>query len=174
MHLNQPVVGMATTHDGGGYWLVASDGGVFAFGDAVFYGSAAGTAPAGSVVSIVATHDGGGYWIIASNGAIYNYGDAPAPPLPACTTAAITAGAITNGSFEPGDDPVLDNFICSSDGTFAAANIDVGVSPERDTITVLLMASGGVWIVVSRGYYCNNNLVPMNPPDFYTLACLVN
>ena len=37
--LNEPVVGMARTHDGGGYWLVAADGGVFAFGDAGFYGS---------------------------------------------------------------------------------------------------------------------------------------
>ena len=32
--LNKPIVGMAATPDGQGYWLVASDGGVFAFGDA--------------------------------------------------------------------------------------------------------------------------------------------
>ena len=31
---------MASTPDGAGYWLVASDGGVFSFGDAGFYGSA--------------------------------------------------------------------------------------------------------------------------------------
>ena len=37
--LNQPVVGMAATPDGKGYWLVAADGGIFAFGDARFYGS---------------------------------------------------------------------------------------------------------------------------------------
>jgi hypothetical protein len=30
---------MASTPGGGGYWLVASDGGVFAFGDARFFGS---------------------------------------------------------------------------------------------------------------------------------------
>ena len=35
--LNQPIVGMAATPDGRGYWLVASDGGVFAVGDAGFY-----------------------------------------------------------------------------------------------------------------------------------------
>ena len=29
MALNQPVVGMAATKDGGGYWLVAADGGIF-------------------------------------------------------------------------------------------------------------------------------------------------
>ena len=39
MRLNKPIVGMAATPDGKGYWLVASDGGIFAFGDAVFYGS---------------------------------------------------------------------------------------------------------------------------------------
>ena len=36
-HLNKPIVGMAATPDGDGYWLVASDGGVFAFGDAGFF-----------------------------------------------------------------------------------------------------------------------------------------
>jgi hypothetical protein len=37
--LNKPVVGMAATSDGGGYWLVATDGGIFNYGDAPFYGS---------------------------------------------------------------------------------------------------------------------------------------
>ncbi len=32
-------MGMAPTHDGGGYWLVATDGGIFNYGDANFYGS---------------------------------------------------------------------------------------------------------------------------------------
>ena len=36
-----PVVGMASTPDGQGYWLVAADGGIFTFGDAPFDGSAA-------------------------------------------------------------------------------------------------------------------------------------
>ena len=38
--MNQPIVGMASTPDGKGYWLVASDGGIFAYGDARFWGSA--------------------------------------------------------------------------------------------------------------------------------------
>ena len=33
------VKGMARTPDGSGYWLVASDGGIFSFGDARFFGS---------------------------------------------------------------------------------------------------------------------------------------
>ncbi len=32
--LNKPIVGMAATPDGHGYWLVASDGGIFTYGDA--------------------------------------------------------------------------------------------------------------------------------------------
>ena len=43
MPLNKPIVGMAATPDGKGYWLVASDGGIFTFGDAAFYGSTGGT-----------------------------------------------------------------------------------------------------------------------------------
>ena len=39
--LNRPIVGMAATRDGGGYWLMASDGGIFNYGDALFSGSAA-------------------------------------------------------------------------------------------------------------------------------------
>ena len=38
-HLNQPIVGMAATATGHGYWLVAADGGIFTFGDAPFDGS---------------------------------------------------------------------------------------------------------------------------------------
>jgi hypothetical protein len=30
---------MAATPDGKGYWLVATDGGIFAYGDAAFHGS---------------------------------------------------------------------------------------------------------------------------------------
>ena len=37
---NEPIVGMAATPDGGGYWLVGQDAGVFDFGDAAFSGSA--------------------------------------------------------------------------------------------------------------------------------------
>ena len=37
--LTKPIVGMAATPTGLGYWLVGSDGGIFTFGDALFYGS---------------------------------------------------------------------------------------------------------------------------------------
>ncbi|MFI5240394.1 MAG: hypothetical protein ACHQUB_01645, partial [Candidatus Saccharimonadia bacterium] len=37
--LHAPIVGMAATPSGNGYWLLAADGGIFTFGDATFHGS---------------------------------------------------------------------------------------------------------------------------------------
>ncbi len=74
--LNKPIVGMAATADGGGYWLVASDGGIFSYGDAVFYGSTGAITLNKPIVGMAATPDGKGYWLVASDGGIFNYGDA--------------------------------------------------------------------------------------------------
>jgi hypothetical protein len=74
--LNEPVVGMAATPDGAGYWLVASDGGIFSFGDAVFHGSTGAIRLNQPVVGMAATPDGGGYWLVASDGGIFSFGDA--------------------------------------------------------------------------------------------------
>ncbi len=62
--LNKPIVGMAATPDGGGYWLVASDGGIFSYGDAGFFGSAGTIALNKPIVGMAATPDGGatGWW----------------------------------------------------------------------------------------------------------------
>jgi hypothetical protein len=67
---------MAATPDGGGYWLVASDGGIFSYGDAVFQGSTGGITLNKPIVGLIGTRDGGGYWLVASDGGIFNYGDA--------------------------------------------------------------------------------------------------
>jgi N-acetylmuramoyl-L-alanine amidase len=71
-----PVVGMASTPDGKGYWLVASDGGIFTFGDAGFYGSEGGAPLHDPVVGMASTPDGKGYWLVAADGGIFTFGDA--------------------------------------------------------------------------------------------------
>ena len=76
LNLNAPIVGMASTPDGGGYWLVGKDGGVFAYGDAHSYGSRGGQPLNAPIVGIASTPDGGGYWLVASDGGIFAYGDA--------------------------------------------------------------------------------------------------
>ena len=87
--LTRPVVGMAASPQGGGYWMVASDGGVFAFGTAGFYGSTGAIKLNRPVVGMAATPDGRGYWLVASDGGVFTFGDAQfdgslgSTPLPA-------------------------------------------------------------------------------------------
>ena len=66
----------AATPDGQGYWLVASDGGIFSFGDAGYYGSTGNLHLNQPIVGMAATPDGQGYWLVASDGGIFSFGDA--------------------------------------------------------------------------------------------------
>ena len=70
-----PVVAVADDPTTAGYWLVASNGGVFSF-DAPFYGSAGALPLVRPIVGAAATPDGGGYWMVASDGGVFAYGDA--------------------------------------------------------------------------------------------------
>jgi hypothetical protein len=76
VNLNQPIVGMATTPSGGGYWMVATDGGIFSFGDAAYYGSTGAIHLNKPIVGMAATPDAKGYWLVASDGGIFSFGDA--------------------------------------------------------------------------------------------------
>jgi hypothetical protein len=74
--LNAPIVGMAAAPGGGGYWLVASDGGIFSFGGAGFSGSMGGKPLNKPIVGMAAVPSDGGYWLVASDGGIFSFGDA--------------------------------------------------------------------------------------------------
>jgi hypothetical protein len=74
--LSAPIVGMAATVTGEGYWLLGRDGGVFSFGDATFHGSTGDVRLNQPVVGMAATPSGGGYWFVAADGGIFAYGDA--------------------------------------------------------------------------------------------------
>jgi hypothetical protein len=67
---------MAATPTGQGYWLVASDGGIFSFGDAAFHGSTGALRLNQPIVGMAATPTGRGYWLVASDGGIFSFGDA--------------------------------------------------------------------------------------------------
>jgi hypothetical protein len=64
------------------YWLVASDGGIFSFGGAPFYGSTGSIVLNKPIVGMSAVGNassptnGGGYWLVAADGGIFSYGDA--------------------------------------------------------------------------------------------------
>jgi hypothetical protein len=67
----------APTPGAAGYWLVAADGGVFAFGGAPFLGSTGGIRLNRPVVGMAPTPTGRGYWLVAADGGIFAFGDAP-------------------------------------------------------------------------------------------------
>ncbi len=86
--LPAPVVSMAATPDGRGYWYVDTSGDVYSFGDASYLGSISQLDPAAQpgganaatlpapVVSMAATPDAKGYWMIDDAGDVYSFGDA--------------------------------------------------------------------------------------------------
>jgi hypothetical protein len=55
---------------------VASDGGVFAYGDAPYLGSATSLHLAAPIVGVTATPNGNGYDMVGADGGVFNYGDA--------------------------------------------------------------------------------------------------
>jgi len=59
-----------------GYWLVGSDGGVFAFGTAGYFGSMGGQHLNAPMVGMARTPDGGGYWLVGSDGGVFAFGTA--------------------------------------------------------------------------------------------------
>jgi hypothetical protein len=67
---------VASSAPSGGYWLFGSDGGVFTFGNARFFGSTGSMAINRPVVAMTATPSRQGYWLFASDGGVFAYGDA--------------------------------------------------------------------------------------------------
>jgi hypothetical protein len=59
-----------------GYWLMGTDGGVFSFGKAGFYGSTGNVPLNQPIVGTTASPSGRGYWMVASDGGIFTFGDA--------------------------------------------------------------------------------------------------
>jgi hypothetical protein len=66
-------VGLVNDTNTGGYWEVASDGGVFSFGGAPFHGSTGGIPLKAPVVGMAETSDGTGYRLVAADGGIFSF-----------------------------------------------------------------------------------------------------
>jgi hypothetical protein len=94
--LNAPIVGMVPSHDQGGYFMMGSDGGVFAFGDAHFAGSCPGIGGcSGAAVAVMQDASGSGYWLITQSGNVYTFGDAPYLGAPGLQSSPITSAVPT-------------------------------------------------------------------------------
>jgi hypothetical protein len=173
-NLNAPIVGMTPTPDGGGYWMVGSDGGVFASGDAGFYGSTGGLPLNQPVVGMAATPDGKGYWFVASDGGIFAYGDAGfygstgsiQLNQPVVGMAATPDGkgywlvASDGGIFAYGDAGFH-----GSTGSLALNKPVVGMTPTPSGQGYWFVASdGGIFAYGDAGFYGSTGSIVLNQP----------
>ena len=166
--------GTASTPDGKGYWLVASDGGVFAYGNAHFYGSTGGQHLNAPIVAFATTPDGKGYWLVAADGGVFAYGDATFygstggqhlnAPIVGISTTPDGKGyrlvASDGGVFSYGDA----TFYGSTGGQHLNAPI-VGISTTPDGLGYWLVASdGGVFSYGDATFFGSTGGQHLNAP----------
>jgi ribosomal protein L24E len=173
-NLNAPIVAMAPTPDGGGYWMIGADGGVFSSGDAGFYGSTGNLVLNKPVVGMATTPDGKGYWFVASDGGIFAYGDAAfygsrgGQPLnkPIVGMAATPDGrgywlvASDGGIFSYGDAGFY-----GSTGSLHLNQPVVGMIPTPSGHGYWFVASdGGIFAYGDAGFYGSTGAIHLNAP----------
>jgi hypothetical protein len=71
--LGSPIVGISSTGDDGGYYMVSSIGQVFPYGDAHNYGSIKGRL--NRLIVGMAAQGPAGYWLVSSDGGVFTFGD---------------------------------------------------------------------------------------------------
>ena len=170
------MVGISPTANKGGYWLVASDGGIFAFGDAGYFGSIPGDglSPAGSglphslnapIVAMVPSSDGGGYFMVASDGGVFAFGDArfagSCPGIGGCSGAAVAVvpDASGNGYWLVTQTGNVYGF---GDARFYGAPGNQG---SAVTSAVRTADGGGYWVLLADGaVYAYGDAVPRGGP----------
>jgi cell wall-associated NlpC family hydrolase len=149
--LNRPIVTMVPTKDHHGYWLVASDGGVFSYGDSQFYGSTGNLRLNRPIVGMRPTNDEHGYWLVASDGGVFSYGDA---------TFYGSTGGITLNRPIVAMDPTPDGrgywLVASDGGVFAFGDATfygstAGTSGDPVERLVTTGSGHGYWIVQQNG-----------------------
>ena len=144
-----------------GYWQVASDGGVFTFGSANFYGSTGSMKLNKPVVGMAATPDHNGYWLVASDGGVFSFGDAG---FYGSTGSMILNKPIVSMI------PTLDGhgywLIASDGGVFAFGDAPFYGSAGGDGLAYPVTAAapsflgGGYWLVDSNGQVFNYGNAP--------------
>jgi hypothetical protein len=184
-------VGMAPTPDGGGYWLVQRNGGVYSFGDAHFHGSlpGLGVTPSAPIVGMAATSDGGGYWLVGADGGVFAFGDAvfhgslpglgvrPIDPIVGMAATADNGGYWLSGAdgglFTFGNAPYCQPILVTATGTYPS-----GTLLGRD-LTVGIAAypgSGGYATVEAVGDGVVDPLAGQPcapPPTFNTVGAVI-
>jgi peptidoglycan hydrolase-like amidase len=158
----------------GGYWIDASDGGVFSFGNAHFFGSMGGKPLNQPMVGMVGTHDAQGYWTVAADGGVFSFGDARfygstgnlRLNKPVVGMAATPDGngywlvASDGGIFAYGDAGFY-----GSTGSLRLNKPIIGMVPTHDGNGYWLVASdGGIFAFGDAGFYGSLGSAPPPTP----------
>ncbi len=157
-----------------GYWLASADGGVYAVGNAGYYGSLGALHLQGPIVAMAATPDGKGYWLAALDGGVFAFGDAAfygsmgAVPLnqPIVGMASTPTGkgywlvASDGGIFAFGDAP----FLGSMGGTPLVSAV-TGMAPTHTGLGYWLVAGdGGIFAYGDAPFFGSMGGKPLNDP----------
>jgi VCBS repeat-containing protein len=159
----------AAFRGGAGYWLLAKDGGVFAFGDAPYFGPNRNQGH--DIVGLAATPTGDGYWTCDDDGDVFAYGDAtdygsrPGPKVN--DIAAFAARAQGDGYWMVAKNGAVYAFggaaYYGGANTVALSQGIVGMSATPSGKGYwLLGADGGVFAYGDAGYYGSTGAMKLN------------
>jgi len=169
-HLNAPIVGMTVDRATGGYWLVASDGGVFAF-NAPFLGSTGSIRLNKPMVAMASTLNGSGYWLVAADGGVFSYG----VPFYGSTgslelnkpVVGMGLDRTTGGYWLVAADGGVFAFNAPYDGSMADQVLNkpvVGIAPVSDGSGYRLIASDGGVFSFDAPFYGSTGSLKLNKP----------
>ena len=153
-----------------GYWLLGRDGGVYAFGNAQFYGSTGGMSLNEPVVAMTPTADDRGYWLVARDGGIFAFGDAEFHgSVPEFSTADNVVAAAedpeTGGYWEVGSGGQVYAFDAPYLGNAPSDAAIVGISPTPTGHGYWMVAAdGGIFAFGSARFYGSMGGHPLDEP----------
>ena len=142
-------VSIVRTPSGNGYWICSSEGYVFNFGDAQYYGSMGGLPLNQPIVGMAARPQGDGYWLVASDGGIFCFGNAPfhgsmgGQPLNA-PMVGMASRADGNGYWTVARDGGVFSFNAPFHGSAGSFGIN-------NVVGMAATSANGYWIVASDG-----------------------
>jgi hypothetical protein len=155
-----------------GYWMVASDGGIFAY-NAPFFGSMGGQPLNQPVVGITADPKTGGYWEVASDGGLFAFnapffgsmgGQSLDQPI-----VGMVATPDGEGYWEVASDGGIFSFgDAAFHGSMGGQPLDapvVGIASSQDGLGYLEVASdGGIFAFGDAQFFGSMGGTPLNKP----------